>query len=86
MKRTTRHPVRTFLLQILRIRLYYPDNVRPVFQIVDEVLRVEHAIFAFVGLARIVHRVHRESAYDNTASDLKPRRTPEASFDIESLD
>ena len=42
MKRTTRHPIRTLLLQVLRIRLYYPHQIGTVLQIVDEVLVVEH--------------------------------------------
>src|SRR2546428_1150 len=41
-KRAARHPVRSLFLQIRRIRLYYPDQIGPVFEIVDEVLGVEH--------------------------------------------
>ena len=67
MKRTTRHPIRTLFLQ-LRVRLYYPDNIRSVFQIVDEVLRVEHSISFLLESAKTdPRRIRRENAYDSTA-------------------
>ncbi len=45
MKRTARHPIRPFLLQILSIRLYYPHQIGTGFQVIDEVLGVEHLPF-----------------------------------------
>ena len=45
MKRATRHPIRPLLLQILSIRLYYPHQIGTVFQVVDEVLGIEHYCF-----------------------------------------
>jgi hypothetical protein len=42
MKRATSHPVRALLLQVTSIRLNDPHQISPVFQVVNEVLVVEH--------------------------------------------
>ena len=42
MKRTARHPIGAFLLQVTSIRLNDPHQISPVFQVVNEILVVEH--------------------------------------------